>query len=243
MRVRTTDKIGMIEVKNLLNVGDFLNLYDNLNDFIYALWADDQLTDEGYDEIKEAVSTCFKNNKLLKGYREFTKHKKHTQKQKEEQLHVSLAYKNLPLYEQHLCNTEETFNTFWNNIETDSNLDSWQKQLSELPNLTRVLDWAGIPANKAYLELPDIDGRNNLLLQLLPISDVLNQSKEYPEYYILITDRATDAFVQFYIKAEGDILSILNKIKDRLPAVAQEAIIAIKEGAELNLNSVIKKAK
>ena len=66
MRVATKKAICQEHLKNLLNISDYNSLYENLNSFVSGLWSNDQLTDDSYDEMKDAIQTCFKNNKLLK---------------------------------------------------------------------------------------------------------------------------------------------------------------------------------
>lgn len=65
MRVKTKKQICKKELQALLNVNDYNKLFLNLKNYIYRLWACDQLTDSGYDEITLALSTSFVNNKLI----------------------------------------------------------------------------------------------------------------------------------------------------------------------------------
>lgn len=235
MRVITKKLIAVAQVEDLLNVKDYCNLYDNLKDFVYALWAEDQLTDHGYDEIKYAIDTCFKNNKMLKGYKEFKKQKRQLERQKNKQRAEEASKRNLPIYEQYLKDTEQQFNEFWSNLETNPNLVEWQEKLDNLPNLIHVKNAWGISEDHASFKLYNIDGRNTITIWFLPKNHDVNRSKEYSEHYISIMDKATSAWVQYHIQAKDNIIDILKFCKKNLYRVKSKSINYINSGIRLKL--------
>lgn len=64
MRVKTKKQIVKKQLVALLSLKTQDEVVQKVYDLVYELWACDQLTDDGLDEMTDAILTICENNKL-----------------------------------------------------------------------------------------------------------------------------------------------------------------------------------